>query len=166
MANNLNKALEHVDMTYNELVNIANSIISKCTTESDGIVNHIKCNINNLTNDLIREYTLRLSTAAYSFSEIKEKSALKATCAEIVRKELYATEFNKADGPVAVKDNTATINISENILVEAVHNMVASTLKVKLDEIHRVVDALKTVTMSRMSEAKLTMNFDVKDTNE
>jgi hypothetical protein len=31
---------------------------------------------------------------------------------------------------------------------------------------HRVVDALKTVTMSRMSEAKLTINADLRDTNE
>ena len=57
-------------------------------------------------------------------------------------------------------------NVSENILVEAVHSMVASALKVKLDEMHRVVDALKTVTMSRMSEAKLTINADLRDTNE
>ena len=166
MANELKNALEQVDLVYNDLVEIADGIIKRCTSEADSIVGVIKKNVNNLSNDAIREATLRLSTASYSFSEIKEKSALKAMCAEILRKELFAKEFNKAEGPVAVKDNIATINVSENILVEAVHSMVASALKVKLDEMHRVVDALKTVTMSRMSEAKLTINADLRDTNE
>ena len=41
---------------------------------------------------------------------------------------------------VGISDETATV---------------ASTLKTKADEIHRVVDALKTVLLSRQTEAKL-----------
>ena len=40
-------------------------------------------------------------------------------------------------------------------MTEAVYDLVAALLKGAQDECHRVVDALKTVLMSRMQEAKL-----------
>ena len=45
---------------------------------------------------------------------------------------------------------------AEEILAEEIYTLMANTFKVKLDEIHRVVDTLKSVLMSRMQEAKLT----------
>ena len=89
------------------------------------------------------------------FSEIKEKSALKAECAVTLRKDRYAEEFSLADGAVANKDSIAIRNISEEILVEAIYELISSLFKVKLDETHRLVDTLKTVLMTRLSEAKL-----------
>ena len=162
----LSKALEQVQVTYEQLVSVANDIISKCTNNSDAIIKEINKNIENLTNDDFRNYMLKLSLISYSFSDIKEKSSLKAECAETIRKETYARNFNTQDGSVAVRENQATINTSEEILVELIFEMVASSLKTKLDEIHRVVDTLKMVLTTRLSEAKLTQTISVGENNE
>ena len=148
-------ALENTNTTYQNLVEIANNIVSKCVKDIMPIVIEIKNNIQNISNDKIREYMLGLGIQAYTLAEIKEKASLKAEISEVIRKEAYATEFNGSEGTVAVRENLAQINISDEILAETVNNVVADILKVKLDEIHRIVDILKTVLMSRLSEAKL-----------
>lgn len=162
----LSKALDNVQVTYEQLVGVANDIIAKCVSSSDSIIKDINKNVENLSNDDVRNYMLKLSLLSYSFSDIKEKSALKAECAETLRKEAYAKNFNTQDGSVAVRENQAMINSSEEVLVELIYEMVASTLKTKLDEIHRVVDTLKTIITSRLSEAKLTQNISVGEINE
>lgn len=156
MRGNLQKALDSVEMTYSQLVEIANDIVNEHVVEVNVLIYGVTQNVENLTNDAIRESMLKLSLSAYSFSDIKEKSSLKAECAEALRKEAYATEFNGADGSVAAKESAATINTSDETLTETIYNLVASLFKAKLDEMHRVVDVLKTVLMSRVSEAKLT----------
>jgi len=47
---------------------------------------------------------------------------------------------------------------SEEIIVESLYKLVANLLKTKLDALHRLVDALKSVLMSKMQEAKLYAN--------
>ena len=158
---NLDEALNNANVTYKQLVEIANGIVSKCTDSIDNIIKPAQESIERLTNDDIRTLMLKIAMASYAFSEIKEKSAFKAQCAEALRKESYANEFNSAVGSVAAKENTATVNISDEIIVENVYDLVASLLKTKLDEMHRVVDVLKTVLMSRLSEAKLTNVSDM-----
>ena len=155
MKGNLQQALDNTEQTYAQLVVIANEITNEHTREINADIRDAVDNINNLTNDSIRQLIINLALKSYSFSEIKEKSVLKAECAEALRKEAYAVEYNKAEGAVALRDNLATINISDEILTEAIYNLVCSLFKTKLDEIHRVIDALKTVLMSRMAEAKL-----------
>lgn len=152
---NLQEALNNTDTTYQQLVNIANDIVNKCVKDINPIVANINNDIQNISNDQIREYMLAISIKAYSLAEIKEKAATKAEVAEILRKEAYATEFNGADGTVAVRENLAQINIADEIIAQTVNELTASILKVKLDELHRLVDVLKTVLMSRLSEAKL-----------
>ena len=152
---NLNKTLEATNTTYNELVDIANDIVERCTKSVDPIIDSLKKNIETLTNDDLRNYMLELSIRAWSFSEIKEKAELKSEISKILKQEAYAIEFNKAEGTVAVKENTANLNISNEILCQCVNNLVADILKTKLDEIHRIVNAIQSVMVSRMSEAKL-----------
>lgn len=163
MKGNLNQALEDVEATYSQLVVIANDIVSEHTRGVDSMISSAADNVNNMSNDAIRQLIMGLSLKAFSFSEIKEKSALKLECAEALRKEAYAIEYNKAEGAVAARDNTATINIGDEIMTEAVYSLVANLLKTKLDEIHRVVSALTTVLMSRMSEAKLSSAMSIGD---
>lgn len=155
MKRSLEEALKNTDTTYNELVEIANKMIRIYTGDIDKVIADVS-NIENLTNDDIRNTMTKLSLKAYQFGDVKEKSSLKAECAEALRKEAYAKEFSLGDGSVASKDTNATLNISNEIMTEAIYNLVASLFKTKLDEIHRVVDTLKTVLMSRMQEAKLT----------
>ena len=152
---NLKEALANTNTTYKELVEIANSIISASTESIDRIIKPAQESIENISNDEIRQLMLRIALASYTFSEIKEKSAFKAQCAEALRKEAYATNFSQAEGPIAAKDSIALLNTADEIIVEEIYDLIASLLKTKLDEMHRVVDVLKTVLMSRLSEAKL-----------
>lgn len=151
----LQEALDNTHTAYQELVDISNDIVSKCVKDINPIIISINNNIQNLSNDQIREYMLSISLKAYSLAEIKEKASMKAEVAEILKKEAYATEFNGADGTVAVRENLAQINVADEILSQTVNELVADILKVKLDELHRLIDVLKTVLMSRLSEAKL-----------
>jgi len=152
---NLQQALDNTNTVYQQLVEISNDIVAKCVKDITPIISNINNNIQNFSNDQIRESMMYLSLKSYSLAEIKEKASMKAEVAEILKKEAYANEFNGADGTVAVRENLAQINISDEILSQTVNELVADVLKVKLDELHRMIDVLKTVLMSRLSEAKL-----------
>lgn len=159
MKQNVNIALDNVDAAYGDLIDIANSLLKDVCGDIDHLVDSAYNDIQDMTNEDIRDMLLRLSLRSYSFSEIKEKSAFKAALAETLRKEAYAKNFNATDGSVAVRDNTAIINTSSEIIAEEIYTVASNMFKVKLDELHRIVDTLKTVLMSRMSEAKLS-NID------
>lgn len=161
MRGNLDKALTNTETMYSNLVDIANNIVQEYTKDIDPLISQALSNVEKLTNDNIRVLLLKLSLMAYSFSELKDKSALKAQCAEILRKEAYSIKFNEIEGSVASKDSVATIETSDEILSEAVYELVASLFKTKIDTIFRVVDTLKTVLTSRLSEAKLTTGITV-----
>lgn len=152
----VSKALDNIDVAYDDLIDIANSLCEELLGDVNKIMQHAYDNIENLTNEDIRNILLKLSLRSYSFSEIKEKAAFKATLGETLRKEAYAKSFNLTEGTVAVRENASIINTSAEILAEEIYTLVSNMFKVKLDEIHRVVDTLKSVLMSRMQEAKLT----------
>lgn len=158
MKKDVNVALDNIDMVYNDLVIIANDIYTEQLGETELIVSRIYENIENLSNDDLRSNILRLSLKSYGFSEIKEKSAFKATLAETIRKEAHATAYGSAEGTAAAKENQAVLNTSSEILSEEIYDLVANLFKVKLDELHRLVAAMQSVLMSKMQEAKLTMS--------
>ena len=151
----VSKALDNIDMAYNDLIDIANDICTDVAGDLNDMIQSAYDNIENLTNDAIRQLLLKLSLRSYTFSEIKDKSMFKATLGETLRKEAYAKSFNAAEGTVAVRENTSIINTSSEILGEELYTLVANIFKTKVDEIHRVVDTLKSVLMSRMQEAKM-----------
>ena len=155
MKKSLQEALTNTDTTYKDLVKIADDIIAHYVVDVNKIIEDAQ-KVEKLTNDDIRNLITKLALKAYQFGDVKEKSSLKAECAEALRKEAYAIEFNALDGSVASKDSAAILNISSEIMTEAVYNLVASLFKTKLDELHRIIDTLKTVLTSRLQEAKLT----------
>ena len=153
----LQQALDNVEMTYQELNNIAKDIVSEFFEQADDLIAEVK-DINELDNDAIRNYMIKLSLTSYSLSEVKEKSAMKAEIAQSLRKQAAATNYVEAEGTASAKENQATINTSAEMVSEALFNLVAGLFKTKQDELHRVVDTLKSVLMSRNMEAKLTTN--------
>ena len=155
MTSSVAKALTNIDKTYNDLIEVANDIFETTTKEIDELMEGAYNDIEKMSNDAIRDLMLKLSLKSYTFSEIKEKSAFKATLGEVMRKEAYAENFNSSEGTVAVRENTATIQSGAEILAEEIYTLVANMLKTKLDEIHRVVNTLQTILMTRMQEAKL-----------
>lgn len=159
MTPNIHNAMTNVDTTYSELIDIANDMLTELTGDIDALLQSAYENIDALSNDAIRDLLIRLSLRSYSFSPIKDKSAFKAALAESLRKEAYAKQFNLTEGTVANRENSAVLNTSAEVVVEKIYDLTADLFKTKLDEIHRVVDTLKTVLNSRLSEARLT-NID------
>jgi len=160
MNKKLQDALEVVDTTYFDIVDIANGAVKPITQEVDDLVKTINLTVNSLSIDQIRDYILRLQLKAFELSEIKEKSALKAELAEALQKEKYAVRFNALEGSAAVKDKLAIVETAPEVVSEAFYNLIANLFKTKLDQIHRLVDALKSILMSRMQETKF-MNIGI-----
>lgn len=154
MTDKLNTALQNVEMTYSELVEIANGITKPMFDPINAIVSVISSNVNAMPIDAIRDYMLQLQLKAFEISEIKEKAALKAELADALQKEKFAISFNGADGSATVREKLAQLATSEEILTETLYNLVANLFKTKLDQLHRLTAVLTSVLMSRMSEAK------------
>lgn len=155
MRKNVNEALDKIDATYDELIVIANDIVDNALRDIDIVVNGVYENIENLSNEDLRGFIMKVSLKSYSFSGIKEKAAFKSELSETLRKEAHALAFGSAEGTATAKENQAVLNTSSEILAEEIYDLVSNMFKVKLDELHRLVDAAKTVLMSRMAEAKL-----------
>ena len=150
----LETALNNVEMTYKDLVEVSNGMLAPMFDPINALVGDISARINILTIDQIRDYILQLQLKAFEISETKEKAALKAELAEAIQKERFAVEFNGLDGSAAVKDKLALVATSSETVSEALYNLIANLLKTKLDQLHRLVDALKSILMSRLSEQK------------
>lgn len=160
MKDNLKQALDNVELVYDDVREIADNLVDQYTSDISNLIKYLSDNLENLTNDDLRLLILKFSVKAYSFGDIKEKSAIKAECAEMLKKEKYAKEFNKAEGSIAVRENISILNISEEIVTQCIYDLVASMYKIKLDEIRRIIDSLKTILMSRLSEAKLSQGLN------
>lgn len=151
---NLETALENVEMTYQQINEIANDILYDKLESINRLIKEVELKSSGLPVDAIRDFMLRLQLKAYEISELKDRSALKAECAEAVRKEKYATSLLAAEGTASVKDTTATLASSEEIVVQLLYELIASLLKTKLDQLHRLTDVMKSLLMSKMQEAK------------
>ena len=97
MAINIHDALDTVEMTYAELNEISNDMTKSFFESVDKLIEELG-DVNSLDNDVIRDYMIKLALNSYSLSEIKEKSALKAECAEAIRKETVWIISNIAAG--------------------------------------------------------------------
>lgn len=155
MAKDLNSALEAVEMTYAQIKDIADSMLATPFEEPNRIIDNIQYNVESMSIDLLRDFILRLQLAVYSLSELRDRSGIKASCAEAIRKEAYAAAYVGQEGTAGVKDSNTTLAISENIVAQCLYDLVASLVKTKVDQLHRMIDSLKSILMSRMQEAKL-----------
>lgn len=151
-------ALDAVDMTYSELIDIVDDTRKSVMEDCDLLIEDVSNNIQDMSNDKIRDILMRLSLKSYYLASIKDKSAFKANLAETIRKEAYAKAFGNAVGTVAQKDGQALLDTSSQAVAEKIHDLMADLFKSSTDEIHRTIDVLKTVLMSRLSEAKLVSN--------
>lgn len=73
----------------------------------------------------------------------------------MLKKEAYAKVFAEAEGSIAARDSATLVKISNETLSEAIYDLVAGLFKIKLEELRRMIDTLKTVLMSRLSEMKM-----------
>jgi len=154
MDKKLEDALNKVEMTYRDLVEVANGMLAPMFDPINQLVGEINTKVNAMPVDQIRDYILQLQLKAFEIAETKEKAALKAELAEAIQKEQFAINFNGMDGSAAVKDKLALVATSSEIVAETLYNLTSNLLKTKLDQLHRLVDALKSILMSRMQETK------------
>lgn len=154
MEKKLETALNEVEMTYANLIQIANDMTQPFFAPIDEMITTLNSRINALSTDAVRDYMLQLQLKAFSISEVKEKSALKAELAEALYKEKFAENFTGVDGSAAVKDKLAQLSTSNEIIAETLYTLVANLFKTKLDQCHRLIDCLKSILMSRMQETK------------
>ena len=158
----LNEVLSETDEATEQLENMARQIVSSYSAEVDSIIQHVSDHVNELNNDSLRALVSDLSFKAYSLSEAKEYSTLKSQISETLMKEQQAIQFNTSEGTVDVRKNISLLNTQNEQLVRMLYDTVSGLLKVKLDEVHRIVDTLKTVILSRNTEARI--NADINDT--
>ena len=59
------------------------------------------------------------------------------------------------EGTVAVRENNALLGSAEELLAGEIYKLIAQLFKTKLDAIYRMIDTLKTVLTTRLTEAKL-----------
>lgn len=154
MAKDLNKALETVEMTYSQIKQLADDMLASTFMPINNLINEITGNIESMSIEMLRDYLLRVQLSAFSISELKDRASIKATCAEAIRKEAYATSYLNQEGTQSAKDASATLAIAENIVAQCLYELVASLIKTKLDSLYRLADTMKSVLMSRMQEAK------------
>ena len=155
MAKDLNNALEAVEMTYSQIKEIADTMLAGPFEEPNRIVEFIQFNVESMSIDMLRDSILKLQLAVYSLSELRDRSGVKAACAEAIRKEAYAAAYIVQEGTAGVKDSNTTLAISENIVAQCLYDLVASLVKTKVDMCLRLIDSLKSILMSRMQEAKI-----------
>ena len=155
MAKDLNKALEAVEMTYSQIKQIADDMVSAPFEEVNRLYEEVSLRVDILSIEALRDYLLKLQLAAFGLSEMRDRSGAKAICAEAVRKEAYAVNYMSQEGTAASKDSATTLAIAENIVAQCLYDLVASLVKTKLDSTHRLIDTMKSILMSRMQEAKM-----------
>lgn len=151
---NLDEATKAVDDIYDQLAPMATSIMSSFSKNLDAMIDQINA-MPTLTNEEIRLYMLKLSIESYIFAGNKDTASLKSACAKALLQEKQAILFNEAEGTVNARTNIATINSSDNQIVNILYNTVTDLMKTKLDETHRMINALSNILISRQADAKI-----------
>ena len=158
MTEKLNQAKNDVEETYNELVGAVREVTAQYTAELDDIVKELSKGINLFSNSELWDFQVRLSIAAFVLGNVKEQSSLKEACAEALYKENLARSFNTAIGTQESKRQQSILNSVDKQAVSMLYASVASLLKTKCDEAHRLVNVIQGIQISRAAEAKVTAN--------
>lgn len=155
----LDSTMQEVKDTYKSLWKLAESLLKNYTLKIDNLIKPLKsADVEQMTTGQIRQILFNLSITAFDLGELKDKSSWTYELAEIIKDEAFAISYNVSEGSVAQRNNNATITISKENAVSSLYKMISAILKTKLDECHRIVDALKSILISRASDQKLMNN--------
>ena len=154
MNEKLNEALNNLETTYQELVEMANQMVKPITENADKLIKFLEDHVENITTNQLRNKMLEVQLAAAAIAGVREKSARKAQLAEALQKEKYATSFGKAEGTAAAKSSFATLESQPEEIMEILYNLITNLIKAKVDQLHRLVNIMQSVLMSRRQESK------------
>jgi len=148
------EAKKAVDEAYNNLFPIVDEIVKRYTKTSDDIVKTIGKDMEKLSKEQLRANILKLSSEAYFIGEVKERASLRQELAEMIYKENVAKVYSVSTGTQKDKDNAAILASTTEKMAELLHSAVESQLKTKIQGINNIVENLKSVLISRISEDK------------
>lgn len=151
---NIDQAKLEADTLSNDLAGVVGSLTKKMTGELDTLIAKLSSGIDTLTNNELRDIMARISVEAYYIGIAKEQTSLKDACAEALYKEGLAKSYSLTQGAVEAKKQQAVLDTIDKQAVSILYSTVASLLKTKLDEAHRIVSAVNGVLISRASDAK------------
>lgn len=152
---------QKTDDVYKEVVQIADDIVKKASEPIDKIINKLKNGFEDMSNRQLNDFMLQLSIEAYYFGIKKDHALLKQVCADALYKESFAKSFSISQGTQANRQNQAAMDTTDKQTVKMLYECTSNQMKTKLDETHRMINALNSAVISRNAEAKL----NVKDEN-
>lgn len=147
-------ANQAVDEVYKNLYPIINEVVEKYAKESDQIIKKVGANPDTLSKEELRKYILKLSSEAYILNDVKERAGLRRELAEMLYKENVAKIVGSTSGTQKDKDSAAIIASTSEKMAELLHSRIESQLKTKILGINNVIENLKSVLISRISEDK------------
>lgn len=151
----IEKARKDAQTTFRELSPMVKEVVNKHSKEIDAIIAKIKKDLAVLTNKELQTYMLQLSIEAYEFAQSKDLATLQQECALVTQKHKQASIFNGTVGTQVVRTNESITGSVDQQVVTMIYNAVANCMKSKLDEVHRIVNILSNVLISRNAENKL-----------
>lgn len=149
---NVNNAVNEI---YFQLSDAIKETVNEIIKPIDDIVKELSKGINLFSNNELWDFQLRLGIESYKLANIKEQSSLKEACAEALYKEGLAKAYSEASGAAETKKQASILVSIEKQAVSMLYTSVASLLKTKLDEAHRLVNIIQNIQISRAAEAKL-----------
>ena len=116
-----NVADKNVNDVYKDIGKIAKKLVDEKSKAIDDLIKTLS-NVESLSDEEIRKYMLKISLESYSFSEIKEHSAMKQDCAAALMKETQANIFNSETGTAEVRRNKSITDSNAQITVNILYN--------------------------------------------
>lgn len=154
MTEKLNEAREEVEELSAGLADIIKEIVGQYTENLNNIVGELAKGINLYSNTELWDFQMRLSVEAYELGNVKELASLKDACAEALYKQGLANSFTTSSGTQEIKKQQSMLDTVDKQVVSILYASVASILKTKCDEAHRLVSTIQNIQISRAAEAK------------
>ena len=152
MNSKVSEALKEIDMTYDSLIELADNIYQDVTGDIDNLVSSIRDGVEGLSNDSIRTLMLRLSISSYRLSEIKEKSAFKASLGQAIREEAYAHNFSANMGEQDKLNELLTKKMQELDERERTINQLQDMMTSLNDKVQNILKGVKEALMGFSSD--------------
>lgn len=154
----IEEALDIVEATYAEITAIGDEMMAEHYKNANKILNIIDDDLENLSTKDIKNYMIKLGLASARLAAVKDKALSKFACAELIKKHEYSQALLVQEGTTNVKEAKASAVVAKEQVASLLYEYVAVSLKSKVDEIHRMVDILKSVLISNAQEAKMSWN--------
>lgn len=168
------KLLEDTDENSQYFTSITNNVIDSYVGDLDLIMNNLYDIINNnqnLTNDSIENYMLRLSNTLYYLGDRLEIVGIKADVAKAAKQEVYNRAYldnqikdseKKNKTTVAENQAVAEENSKYESIITSIFERVYKVIRFKIDAGQEMLKTLSKILTKRLQEFDLTKMSPIK----